>query len=694
MLHAPDIYAWSGKQTLGTTLGKTRAAGEVVFRTEEIPDAVVNWNGEWWDGKGIALSEAPADAIEITPENYYNVTLEENGVYVLTGKPCSANDEGGVDLENNALLNLADIPSGAKVYVTGDWLIGVDEGEFAEQPYPELHICQGANVWMDYYEEAPALIKNVTIYNDGWLKILNSYTVEGDNRYETINDGCTIYNTGTLVIETNENQHPGKQPSPTNVVCQPIYSSGTVISSGHLELNCPNGESHFMQLCVDGDLTLTAGTDIECGILNADQIHCEANATINMAADGLIVSGTFDMQEGSEVTTVAGAEPLASILTNNILGERLEDQNGGEAWGFKELNENNFSSIFHDINIFVTHSINNSIDKEAEAYQPGEKGRTMDLDMTEFDANEDDTFQGGTENDVVQIACGEGYRYLPVIDDEPEEENSDEPANEPEEENGDEPGQSDDNEDDTPSVVIPTIEHNNEVEVNLSIADSHDNNVSADLASKLSIHVRKGTDVRITMPIPDGFICASDDFAIVLKHEEGYMAANKESESVTYTINDTWTVTLTVTWGDNEIVVETDGITQELIDYLFEQNGDGINFEVWNYFETEYVDEETGEVKARPGITREKLKECLDQSTIEFLDEDPDYYINAFHANKQSETDIEKAKDCTVSIVSEQINNYDYHYEGSHLNGADWNQIYVRNGVKADNAHTAHPTDK
>ena len=84
-----------------------------------------------------------------------------------------------------------------------------------------------------------------------------------------------------------------------------------------------------------------------------------------------------------------------------------------------------------------------------------------------------------------------------------------------------------------------------------------------------------------------------------------------------------------------------------------EQNGDGINFEIWNYF--------------NDTITGEELKEYLKQATVRFLDDEPDYYINAF---------TEEGNDCTVSIVEEQSDLFNEAVEGEHLNGSSKNQIY------------------
>ena len=96
-------------------------------------------------------------------------------------------------------------------------------------------------------------------------------------------------------------------------------------------------------------------------------------------------------------------------------------------------------------------------------------------------------------------------------------------------------------------------------------------------------------------------------------------------------------------------------MTQEVIDWCAEKcHGDGITFEVWNYF--------------NDLLDIEGLKEYLNQATIRFIDDDgPDAYINAF---------TDSQDDCTVSIVEGQSGNYNDPQQGAHLNGSDKNQIY------------------
>ena len=199
----------------------------------------------------------------------------------------------------------------------------------------------------------------------------------------------------------------------------------------------------------------------------------------------------------------------------------------------------------------------------------------------------------------------------------------------------------------------PEHRHTNEVEVNLNGTDKGDN-----LESHLSIHVRAATDVEIFIPIPKQYYCEADDMEIVMKHEANHMVHGGPYELV-YQLKDsdpTLTVKLTIAYEDDGIRITTDGITQEVIDWCAEKcHGDGITFEIWNYFDPEVID-------------FDQLKVYLNQATIKFLDKEPDSYINAF-ADEE---------DCTVSIVDEQANDYDGPEIGGHLNGSDLNEIYSK----------------
>ena len=186
------------------------------------------------------------------------------------------------------------------------------------------------------------------------------------------------------------------------------------------------------------------------------------------------------------------------------------------------------------------------------------------------------------------------------------------------------------------------------VETNLSIEEHSD---IKGLIAHLSIHVRAVTDVEIFIPVPKEYYCNTDDMAIVQKHKEDFIIHGGPTVTE-YDINGT-TVTLTVNFEENGIRITTDGINEDVIAYLQEKFEDGITFEVWNYF--------------NESIDRETLKSYLDDSTIEFLDKNPDLYVNAF---------VDLGNDCVVDIIDSQRIHYDDSITGTHYNNSSYNQLY------------------
>lgn len=215
---------------------------------------------------------------------------------------------------------------------------------------------------------------------------------------------------------------------------------------------------------------------------------------------------------------------------------------------------------------------------------------------------------------------------------------------------------SDDEETDDPVVETPVTNPKglNEVEINLSFDEKPTGEAGvSDLVSKLSIHVRHATNVEVFIPVPKLYYVEADDMAIVMQHEPNHMEHGGPYRMV-YNLKDSdLTVTLNVAFEEDGIRIWTEGITQEVIDWCYEKCQDGINFEIWNYF--------------NDTLTKDKLEEYLNQATVKFLDDEPDYYINAF---------LDEEKDCTVEIVDEQSGDFNEAVEGEHLNGSSKNQIY------------------
>ena len=266
------------------------------------------------------------------------------------------------------------------------------------------------------------------------------------------------------------------------------------------------------------------------------------------------------------------------------------------------------------------------------------------------------------------------------------------------------PGEGDGNQ----NVTNVTNRHSREVEVNYAILDSHDyaSNI-ADLVTKLSIHVRCATNVEILIPIPADYIIDSDDLYIFREHYNA-LTGQYEGEygEETYNENplsnqDAWisydiagkTVTLSIEFmpGDSSlgdlfargyIKVSTQGIDQDVIDACWATNKDGINFEIYNYFQTEKMvwneNEEFGSVVSAGEINHDALIAAMNNSRITFTN-NPDYYINAF--GYKYENGVKTSLVHPDHAVVAPDSNYGAPARKTHLNGTPYNDIYTKNGV-------------
>ena len=204
---------------------------------------------------------------------------------------------------------------------------------------------------------------------------------------------------------------------------------------------------------------------------------------------------------------------------------------------------------------------------------------------------------------------------------------------------------------DTPTVPDNPVEQTtDEVEINLSVNDKDY------LESHLSIHVRAATDVEVFLPVPMEYYCSADDMNIVLSHKDNVLVYGGPYYTE-YEIGGNL-VTVNVEFRNEGIRIWTTGINQDVIDYCQKTYGDGVTFEIWNYF--------------NDLLGKDRLIGYLNQSTVEFLDELPATYINAF--NKVNAKPYEG--DCTVKIVDSQSTYYNYTGKGTHLNGSELNDIY------------------
>ena len=116
---------------------------------------------------------------------------------------------------------------------------------------------------------------------------------------------------------------------------------------------------------------------------------------------------------------------------------------------------------------------------------------------------------------------------------------------------------------------------------------------------------------------------------IVLSHKlnaESYVGV-ADSKEMTYDVNGN-VVKLKVSYESNGIRVTTSGINAETLKYLRKTYGDGMTFEVWNYFKSNIVDENGTVLES---FDRAKLQTKLNASTIKFTS-DPGQYVNAFGA--------------------------------------------------------------
>ena len=295
-----------------------------------------------------------------------------------------------------------------------------------------------------------------------------------------------------------------------------------------------------------------------------------------------------------------------------------------------------------------------------------------------------------------------------------------------------------------------------EVEVNLAISDVHELEDGTqkydvdDLATKLSIHVRSGVDVVVTLPVPEEFYCDQDDLYIFNNHggdlfanggelengrseieivvgtkekggslpstggcacvdgecncdyhgEEGNCGCDNADCPCTrgtraYEFADdelTTTVKLAIEFTSEAIIISTEGITQGVIDWCYEKFGDGLNIEVYNYYNRSnmpVVDEEgnvTGgeQTASYAAWSLSELKAALDGSTIEFVGREkqaPDYYINAFTGKTVSHGDELEYRDCYVRLTEQQGSMFNDGYYDYHYNGFEYNLIYRNKDV-------------
>lgn len=650
LLRAPEVHAWSGS----TTFGFGTRSGEVIGEYyEEMPD-FSDWCNSWWPN-GISQSSpsVPTDAVNASKHPFKE--FEEGKSYFLSGTLNGFYD--GLNAYEGIFLT--DIPDNVTIYVRdGAWALFDDfKGENLT-----IFVGEGAEIVLkDYEGDRDIVYENISIYNYG-----SAYIYYNNN--DAIGSDCLIYNTGRMVFEQNfidDNSDLSLDPL---TISQPIYSGGNASEVYFKGGVCfDTDKAYFRKACVDGQTTVNG--NLHVGYLNTDELYGHDVSTVTLAPEGMIVAGTISMKNTARVKGEEGSNGF--ITTNEIIGEK-KTQNGAAGNKMEsEVNAENFESIFSNVDIYVTQTINNSQNLDEIRSYKAANGTTYALNAdTEFDASENDDVRNG---DVLDWQCGIGYTHVKKSGDNVDSEDpTEEPSEEPSEEPGDDP--------ETPGVVTPDHRHNNEVEINLSLNDSHSDYTDEDLVSKLSIHVRYPGDVEVFIPVPRGYYCEADDFNI----REGNLYIPGADQMLTYKIAGK-TVTLTISMEEEGIRVTTDGIDKDVIDFCMERYGDGINFEVFNYYGLYEEDGEGNWVRAENGnIARNTILEHLNQATVKFLDSPgPDFYINAFKANREGEGD----HDCSVRIIEGQNQAYPNDYYGEHLNDSDFNHIYAHKRVNPDHSH-------
>ncbi len=218
------------------------------------------------------------------------------------------------------------------------------------------------------------------------------------------------------------------------------------------------------------------------------------------------------------------------------------------------------------------------------------------------------------------------------------------------------------NEDPTEPTKADTVTVEENVEVNFSL-----NADTASAQTKLSIHIRQATDVKVVIPVPDEYYIDKDDMFIVLQHEGEQYTYNELAQEVTYTfeINENvYTVTVTVEFNSDNITITTDGMNQEILDYLNKVYSDGLTVEVNNYFNTY--------------LSRAELAALLDKTTIEFLDMSA---AEVNYINTQNSTTKQVDENGMIVLYDTAGNVIEYYTIGGYstvteADGSTWEKAY------------------
>lgn len=158
------------------------------------------------------------------------------------------------------------------------------------------------------------------------------------------------------------------------------------------------------------------------------------------------------------------------------------------------------------------------------------------------------------------------------------------------------------------------------VEVNLSVTEHKDNANE----TKLAIHVRSTSDVTVFIPTSAKYYCPAEEMAIVQSHK--YNAEVYGTEEHAEISIDGNKVELNIAFAENGITVTTSGMNAAVQDYLYKEYGDGLTFEIHNYFNAEMLEADNSTTT----LTEEGLKAVLDGKTTISFTHTPKHYASAY----------------------------------------------------------------
>ena len=566
--------------------------------------------------------EVPANAVKYTGNNQGSGTY-----YVEAGTYVNGEWNPGLKFDNNANLNVY-VKSGAVVKNIGSNIASLN-----------LYICEGAEFTISVQS-----MNNCVIYNAGKLTVEKTDGVKIQNIFntgelyvgstsdwgQTLQSGVGIYSKGGYV-EFNSNDVSYNEWSYSHTLINgTIISDGIVKSNGKIKFQS-NGHCDICHL-ISTDLIDIVDNNCTFGFVEGTDLRFDGRG-LTLHPEGLIkMSGEINMpNSGCYIKTYnTGDETCRGLVECDKLSIHLTND---------PMNQAFIGNIYLNVGTIYNQASSSNVS-------------LSDSSLGSF---------------VNKINSGVTVEPSCVADSSTEEpETPTDPTDPTDPEDPETP--------DTPEVVIPEIPDH--VEVNLSVEEHLDY-----LATHLSIHVRANTDVEVFIPVPVENYVPTDDMEIVKKHlweaEEEWLVHGGPNV-LTYDINGT-TVTLTVKFEEEGIRVKTDGIDENVIEYLKGLTGDGITFEIWNYYNDEMFGATMPE--AIQGL-RDFLGENI--ATVEFLDNEPSLYVNAFHypydenGKKIGDSETRNPNDCVVNIVDNQKNDYQDAKTDWFYNEAPFNELYYK----------------